>query len=482
MPQTFAIAIVLSGADMSGIRSLFRIVSSAVAVVALSHCAPATVQTRPDVALPSAWQNADALPASLQPAVDLREWWRAFADPMLDRTVEHALRGNLDLQQAAYRLLAARALARESSAQFLPQLSARTFSTPNPDSRASYFQAGFDATWELGLFGRAKNQSRIAQTTIAQAQVDAQAGRVSVVAEVVRAYLQLRTDQARSALLAEIANAQRQKLQLLQLRHRLQMSSELDLGSAQVASATADAAVGEPLLGIQQASRQLAVLSGDSLPDPALRSAASVPELHAPPLAGVPADVLRSRPEIQRAEQAVLRAAADLGIARADLYPRLSLGGLLIASSRISGISLGTPHSTQAVGPVIDIPLFDWGARRAVVSAREDDLKAAELAYRATVLNGVDEVETALATLKLRRQQVDVLQRTTQTLQHANQLTRTLRAQQLADDLAVLATRSDWLHARVELLQADLAQNLAYVALYKALGGAPLPAEDVLEH
>jgi multidrug efflux system outer membrane protein len=458
--------------------SVFRIVIGGSAICALAHCTPSISRTKPDVALASTWEHADALRSSLRPTADLRQWWEAFADPVLDQTVERALRGNLDVQQAVYRLQAARALTRESRSEFRPQLSAKTYSTPSPDSRASYFQAGFDATWELGLFGRAQNQSRIAATTVALAEVDAQAGRVSLVAEVVRAYLQLRTDQARSALLMEIADAQRKKLQLMEVRYRLQLSSGLDLSGAQVERATADAQTAEPQLGIEQSYQQLMVLVGSSEPDPALRHAAGVPALHAPPLAGVPADLLRTRPEIQRAEQTVLRSAADLGVAKADLYPRLALGGLLIASARISGISLGVPHSTQAIGPVIDIPLFDWGARRAVVSAREADLNAAELAYRAAVLAGVSEVETALATLKLRRQQVDALRVSVQALQHANELTRALRSKELADDGDELTTRTTWLRARVDLLQAELVQNLAYVALYKALGGAPQPPQE----
>jgi len=453
----------------------------------LSHCATTPPQTPPVVALPGIWANQQpasspasthAAPASIENVPDLRQWWRAFADPILDDLIERALRGNLDVQQAALRIQAARALARESRAEFLPTLSARTYSTPNPDSTRSFFQAGFDATWELGLFGRARNQERAARATVEMAEVDAQAARVSVVAEVVRAYLQLRAEQTRRTLLLEVSDAQRSKLRLMQVRRRLQLISDLDLGNAQIEQVAADAASAEPLLGIEQSRQQLAILVGDSAPDPALDSLKSLPTLQATPASGLPADLLRTRPEIRHAEQTILKAAAALGIAKADLYPRLSLGGLLIASAPLTGISLGTPHSTAAIGPVIDIPLFDWGARRAVVSARDAELKATELAYRAAVLTGVGEVETALATLKLRRVQVDAALATVQALRHAEELTQTLRQQQLADDLDRNAIRMKLLRAQLELLQARQAQSLAYVALYKALGGAPQPSGD----
>ena len=453
-------------------------------IFGLSHCATTSPQMSPAVVLPGAWTNQQPAPspasAHAAPAPELRRWWRAFADPVLDDLVERALRGNLDLQQAALRVQAARALARQSRAEFLPTLSARTYSTPNPDSTQSFFQAGFDATWELGLFGRAKNQARAAAATVELAQVDTQAARVSVVAEVVRVYLQLRTEQTRHALLLEVADAQGSQLRLMRVRRRLQLISEIEVSNAQVDQVAADAASAEPLLGIEQSRQQLTILVGDDNASgivPALAKPATLPALQTMPAAGLPADLLRTRPEIQRAELTVLKAAANLGIAKADLYPRLSLGGLLIASAPFAGISLGTPHSTQAIGPVIDIPLFDWGARRSVVSARDAELKATELAYRAAVLAGVGEVETALATLQLRRVQVDAASASVQALQHADALTQTLQKQQLADDLDRNAIRMKLLHARIELLQARQAQNLAYVALYKALGGAPLPLD-----
>jgi NodT family efflux transporter outer membrane factor (OMF) lipoprotein len=442
----------------------------------LSNCTSVPVQAPPSVALPATWTNQQPA-SSLAPSPELRQWWRAFADPALDDLVDRALRDNLDVRQAALRVRAARALADQSRAEFLPTLSARTYSTPNPDSTRSYFQAGFDATWELGLFGRAKNQARAAAASVGMAEIDAQSARVSVVAEVVRAYLQLRSEQARHALLVELSAAQHTRLRLLQVRRRLQMVSDIDLGDAQVEQAAADAASTEPLLGIEQSRRQLAILVGESAPDSDLDTPASLPRLQSIADAGLPADLLRTRPEIRHAEQVVMKAAADLGIANADLYPRLSLGGLLVASAPLAGISLGTVHGTRAIGPVIDIPLFDWGARRAVVSARDAELQAAELAYRAAVLTGVGEVETALATLKLRQVQVDAAHASMQALQHADELMRTLRQQQLADDLDRAATHAKVLHAQLDLLQAREAQDLAYVALYKALGGAPLPVD-----
>lgn len=458
----------------------------------LSHCATTPSQTPPAIALPSAWTNQPPLPppasmhgapASIEHMPDLRQWWRAFADPILDDLIERALRGNLDVQQAALRIQAARALAHAAHAEFLPSVSARTYSTPNPDSTQSFFQAGFDATWELGLFGRARNQERAAKATVEIAEVDAQAARVSVVAEVVRAYLQLRAEQTRRTLWLEVSTVQASKLRLLQVRRRLQLISDLELSDAQVEQLSAHAASAEPLLGIEQSRQQLAILvgddnAGDSVSTAALAGATGLPVLQTLPVAGLPADLLRTRPEIQHAERMVLKAAADLGIAKADLYPRLSLGGLLVASAPLTGISLGTSHGTAAIGPVIDIPLFDWGARRAVVSARDAELRAAGLAYRAAVLAGMGEVETALATLTLRRVQVDAASASAHALQRADELTQTLQRQQLADDLDRNAIRMKSLHAQIELVQARQAQDLAYVALYKALGGAPQSSGD----
>jgi len=455
-----------------------RIPAILTVVFAIAGCTAPPVP-EPRVDMPPSWQHAPPDDATLGPAPDLRSWWHAFGDDELDRLVDRALAGNLGLQQAAYRITAARALTRQSEAAFKPVVGAHTFAEPTPDSSASYFQAGFDAKWELGLFGRATSSARMAAAEVGLAQSDAQAARVSVVAEVVRTYLELRGAEVRLDLLTQLAESAKAKSTLIATRARLKLATAAEAAGSDAEEAAAAAALAEPKLVIDRCRQQLAVLLGESEPVD-IGTTPTSPALGALSIAQAPADLLRTRPEIRRAEETILKSAGELGIARSDLFPRLALGGALTYSARVVGHSrLSDADGIVTAGPIIDVPIFDWGARRAVVTARDAELNAAVLAYRQSVLEGVAEVETAMAALERQRERASDLRRAADSFERADEAVMTLRRLGLADDVGRNATTSALLQSRIELAQAEEARNLAFVALYKALGGAPLPAETV---
>ncbi|MDQ2972210.1 MAG: TolC family protein, partial [Pseudomonadota bacterium] len=398
--------------------------------------------------------------------------------PALNALVTSVLRDNLDVQQAALRLRAARALAFASGAPFRPRLDFRTLSTPTPQADADYFQAGFDAEWELGLFGRAQASEHVAAAQTGTAEAELQAARVSLVAEVVRAYLQLRGAQQREALASEIARAMQRKLSLIQVRERLRLSSDLEVERAKADAASAQGALSEPRAEIAQAAQTIALLLGRNSPPPGLLVAKPLPQLPRPGFDALPADLLRTRPEIAQAQANVLKAAGELGLAHADRFPRIGLEGAITAAAKVSGVSLGHVNSTAGIGPVIDIPLFDWGMRAAAEHARDAELKASLLAYRQAVLEGAAEVESALATLHETRKRASQADAAVAALNHAATMTATLRKLGQADDLDIADSWLALSKTQVVREQAHEAQDLAFVVLYKALGGAPLPAAD----
>ncbi|HKE49072.1 MAG TPA: efflux transporter outer membrane subunit [Rhodanobacteraceae bacterium] len=454
-----------------------RIGGAAALACLLAACAAAPVPTAPDDA-PAAWRHRPADEAALGPAPDLRGWWHAFGDTELDRLVERALAGNLMLQQARQRIVAARAMAGRSSTEFKPEVGAHTLAEPAPDSSASYFQFGFDAKWEFPLFGRGESIARIADADVGLAESDAMAARVTVVAETVRVYVELRAAEHRLDVLSRIAEASRAKSVLIATRAKLQLASASDIAGSDAEHAAADAALVEPHLAIDRCRQQLAVLLGESEPQASdVGDAKTQLRLDAFRIAEAPADLLRTRPDIRRAELSILKAAGELGIAHADLYPRLALGGSLTYSSRIVGhTELADTDSVVSIGPLIDVPIFDWGARRAVVDARDAELQAAVIAYRQAVLEGVAEVETALATLERQRERAGDLDRAVAALERGDTAVATLRRVGLADDVDRHAATTAMLKAELDAAAAEEARNLAFVALYKALGGAPLPA------
>jgi outer membrane protein TolC len=171
--------------------------------------------------------------ANAAPAPDLRSWWKAFHDPALDRLVDAALTDNLTLAQSVARVEAARQLAGASDLAHLPQVNFHTYAEPTPDSSASYFQFGFDAKWEFGWFGRSTSEHRIAAGTLDAAYADAQSARVSVVAETVKTYLELRGAQQRLTLLDGVANDAQRRGDLVATRVRLRMAAPGELVRAQ---------------------------------------------------------------------------------------------------------------------------------------------------------------------------------------------------------------------------------------------------------
>jgi outer membrane protein TolC len=254
------------------------------------------------------------------------------------------------------------------------------------------------------------------------------------------------------------------------------------VATADAERAEAAAALAEPRLSIERCRQQMAVLLGESDAGK-VTIASSVGEhdasqLDAFAVASAPADLLRTRPEIRRAELLILKAAGELGIARADLYPRLALGGSLTYASRVVGHTrLADTDSIVTLGPLIDVPIFDWGRRRAVVSARDAELEAAVAGYREAVLEGVAEAETAMARLEQERRRAGDLERAAAALARSDAAVATLRRVGLADDVDRETATVARLRAELDAAAAERERNLAFVALYKALGGAPLPPD-----
>ncbi|MBS0212814.1 MAG: efflux transporter outer membrane subunit [Proteobacteria bacterium] len=445
------------------------------AIACLCACAPqATVPDLP-AATPARYRNA--LPAPAAHAPDLTSWWRAFGDARLDAIVAQALRDNRTLAQAQRRLLSARALARASGKQFRPEVHFNTLTTPDPDATASYLQVNIDAQWELGLFGREASTHRSEQAAVDAADAGLQGVRVSLVAEVVRDYLALRGTQRQVEGLEAIRRATAVRERLLRRRRELGLATAADRARADAELAQATAALAEPRARADASAQQLAILCGMAEPPAEWLASAPLPTLTAEEPALLPADLLRTRPDIRRAEAEVLAAAGELGVARADLYPRLSLLGGMTVSSITGGGEFGFGRAVPAIGPIIDIPLFDWGARRARVNAREEDLAAALEGYRQSVLEAVGETETALGAWHAQGERRQRLQAVVVARERERDAVDAAFGHGLADRLDQAATTVALEQARLDLLDAQQAQALAYVALYKSLGGAPMAVD-----
>ena len=437
----------------------------------LAGCA-APVDIRLDSSLPEHWQQPVATSGA---DTRLAEWWKAWNDPLLNALVDEALAQNLDVAQAVLRLRQQKLLADTAASPFMPVVSAGARTLQDIAAIDSYFHASVEVSWDLGLFGESESARRAGSAGLLDARAQLHAARVALVAGVVHRYLDIRLAQRQRALLAQLQDQDQRHLELLQVRRAQRLSDTYALQQQQLLSQQVlaqQAAVSEAQA---RAAHGLAALLGRDRPDGQWLQAdpdASLPALQA--VAVVPADLLRNRPDIQSAEAAVERAAAALGMSHAALYPRFTLTGSLLYSYNLTQNLRTTSDQMPLIGPQIDIPLFDWGRRRAQVDVNELALQASIKAYRQSVLDGVADAESALAAIAAQQQRQQGL-RSTQQIYLTRDKTQAVRQKLgLGSELGGMDNRRAALLAQSDMATAQAAEALAYVALYKALGAAPL--------
>ena len=422
------------------------------AALALAGCSsPPPAQL--DGSVPAQWTQplpaaAPGAPGSAA-APDLQGWWKAWGDESLNTLVEEALAANLDLSQAQSRLRQQRLLAGTAGAAFRPVFTAGARTLQDIAAIDSYFHASIDVSWDLGLFGAREAGERNAAAAVLDARGRLQAARVALVADVVHRYLDIRMAQRQLALIDEQAQLDARALAQVRQQQRLGTAEavrQLQLQAGQSAALRA---------GLREtqarSAHMLAALLGRTRPDAQWLQADATATLPGPQALGVavlPADLLRTRPDIQVAQAGVERAAAEQGIAQAALYPRFVIGGSLLYSFNITQNLRTTQDNAPTFGPQIDIPLFDWGRRRSQADASELALQAAIQGYRQSVLDGVAEVESALAAIGAQRQRIAALQDSQQVLAERERVQHQRQKLGLDSEFGGLASRRAALQAR----------------------------------
>lgn len=405
-------------------------------------------------------------------------WWRRFRDPVLDRLVEQAAAQNLTIAQARARLAAGRSQAGAAPSLFLPtiggsgQALAGNSREQIEDPLRRPVLAGFDTSWDAGLFGLSESTARAAAASAAIVGDELDAVRIAVTAEVAAAYIGLRSVQRQRALTAELVATQERRAGLARSRARIGMAVPGTDGESVAAMAETRGELARLDARAGALRQQIATLLGTATTDPALAAPAPQPLAPGSPDTGGPADLLRARPDVRAAEQRVLKAAAEVGIARADLYPKLRLGGTIGVGGPSPGSLFGL-----AGGPSLQIPLFDYGRRQAALQARRALLDDALASYRQAVLTAHQEATGALGNWRAAREATARLGAAIEADRRAARRQGVLRREGLADAGGLAEAEAGLILAQRRLAVAREAEGLALVALYKALGAAtPAPA------
>lgn len=482
----------------------------AVALTALSGCMVGPDYRRPDVAVPDQWRGAGGVAAAPAAPTDLAAWWRGFGDPVLGALIDAALHQNLDLKSAVARVRQARAQRVISAAGLFPSLGAgaeyqynRPFSEnsqfgqllgsggnapPSDLITTNLYQGEFDASWELDVFGGIRRGVEAADADLATAEDDAWGVQVTLLAEVARMYVSIRSLERRLAITAENLDSQRDSVALTEDRFRTGLASELDVRQARSLFATTLAQVPALESEREQTMHALSVLLGrepNALQEMLSRSApipgAADPDGLAVRIpVGLPSDLLRRRPDIRRAERQVAAATARIGVATAELFPKFALTGLVGLQS-ISASDFFTSGSRYfSVGPTISWRLFEGGRLRANIAVQDAVTEQALYGYENAVLTGLRDVEDALIAYGKERLRHDALVDAVEQTQRSVVLSRDLYVHGLGTYLAVLDAQRAQYGSEDSLVQSDQALVVDLLATYKALGGGwEPPPEDV---
>jgi NodT family efflux transporter outer membrane factor (OMF) lipoprotein len=476
-----------------------RLVARALAAAMSLACA-SCLKVGPDFSppasvLPPDWSASLAAQVAAGPAPD-PEWWSAFGDPVLDDLIARSIAGNRDVIRAVALVRAARASKQGAEAAYFPTLDASagyqrrrtssgTFSTTEPTdptdptepstSRREFddFSVGFDSAWEIDLFGGIRRSNEQAARELEAAGADLDAVLVSMLAEVASNYVEVRSLQSRIQVAEDNARSQGETLDLTRWRFEAGLVGALDVEQATYNLAQTRARIPELRTQLDAAANRVAVLVGAPAGsvDDQLAPRRPVP---APPrdvAIGLPADLLRRRPDVVAAERRLAAATAAIGVAKADLYPKLSLSGTFeISASDIAKLDTAAARGFS-VGPTLRWNLFAGGRLRALVAARSAEADAALATWEDTVLTAHEEAQNALTAFAEEQRRLERLAEARAAARKAQELARMQYETGVLDFQRVLEAERATLTFEESYAVSQAAVTSDLVAVYKALGG-----------
>ncbi|MBS7456436.1 efflux transporter outer membrane subunit [Coralloluteibacterium stylophorae] len=447
-------------------------------VLALAGCISVGPDYQAPEPAPVALPSADA--AAFSGTVPVAAWWRQFDDPVLDALMDRAMLANLDVRVAVARVDAARAVFSEQRLDLAPHVPAVAAASRSnapvfpgqPRVIQEQVSFGFDARWEIDLFGRIRRSIEAADADLGAERAGLEDVRVSIAAEVAGNYFALRGLQRRIEVAEDTLDTLRDTQRLTEVRAEYGAESEQAVQSSLARLREIEASV--PALQSQAAvaRNRLAVLLG--------QAPGSLDDLLAPrPLApfvrplpiGDTRDLLRQRPDVRAAERRLAAATARVGVATADLFPRVSLTGFLGFLSGSAGDLFESDSETWSIEPSVSWAAFDLGSVRARLRATEADADAALARYEQAVLVALEDTEDALQAQARRQEQLESVVGQAEAARRAAEVAELLYREGAADFLVLLDAQRQQLAAADALARVESDVNVGAVEVYRALGG-----------
>ncbi len=461
-------------------------------LLALGGCSVGPNFVKPEAAVGSAWREANA-PAIKTSRQDYRDWWTAFRDPNLNRLVAIAYDQNLTLMEAGARVLKARAVLGQAIGEVYPQAQqlngnsdyiqpSRTDPSTNPNNVLAknfwHVNLGGQVAWEIDLWGKFRHGVESADATYLASIASYDDVLVSLIGDVASDYIAIRTAQAQIAIAQKNVVKQKEALAIARDRFKGGATSELDVFQAQNVLAQTEAAIPQYTAQMQKQENALRVLLGEppETIDGLLNHSRGIPSPPPTVAVGIPAELLRRRPDVRAAELKAVAQSAQVGMAEADLYPAFSLGGVLgTVASSTNGSSLNklftAPSISFAFGPSFSWPILNYGQITNNVRAQDAELQALLINYKNTVLGAQREVEDGLSGYVQGRQQVAFLRKSVEAA--SNALTVAIAQYQLGtrDFTTVLTAEQNLYQAQSDLAAAEGNVSVSLTTAYRAMGG-----------
>ncbi|MEP7244652.1 MAG: efflux transporter outer membrane subunit [Gammaproteobacteria bacterium] len=458
-------------------------------VLWLSGCAVGPNYVKPDVAIEQKFESVEPNTYTEENAV--AQFWMQFNDETLNKLVADSLDANHDLRIALARFAEARASRRESKFDLAPTITASggyTEQRPDAQSRqalpggeAKLYDAGFDAFWELDFFGRIRRNIEAASADAQSAEANLRNAQVVVIGEVARTYFELRGQQSQLDVARRNVENQRTTLNLTKVRLDAGRGTELDTSRAQAQLSATLRTIGPLEAAVARSIHSLSVLTGrePTALTPTLSTPQALPALPQVIAVGNPADLLRRRPDIHASERDLAASTARIGIAVADLFPKVTFTGSLGYSAVNSGDLGEAGTGTRLIAPGISWAAFDLGRVHTRIVGARARTEASLATYQQTVLRALQETEDALVTHARQRESLEYAAESAQASNTAARLAHARFDGGIVDFLEVLDAERTQLEAEDRLAQSRTDTATSLIAVYKALGGgwqeAPFP-------
>lgn len=441
--------------------------------------------------MPEYWHHSTD-PAFEPDKASIYRWWTVFEDPMLTQLIEQVADSNLDLKLAIARVDEARARLGVVSGERVPMIDTTGDMSRQRGSENDAVMGGttftrntigLDASWEVDLFGRVRRSIEEAAANFESVQEDRNDVMVTMSAEVALTYLAIRTFQARLAAASGNIDSQRQVLALTRSRFKHGLATDLDVAQAERILGSTEAEVPPLRIELSRAINTISVLLGQN-PGAFFEELSTEKPIPLPPdkiTVGIPADLLRQRPDIRRAERELAAQTARIGIAKADLYPRLSLTGTFGLAAIDSKNLFESNSHAYSFGPSVRWNLFDGNRIRNQIKVEDARAEQALLRYEQTLLRALNEAENAFTAYMEQGLRLKALERTVVAAHRSVKLATNLYKEGLTDFQNVLDAQRALFVIENQVAESKGNTVAILVRLYKALGGGWNPDKDTTD-